>query len=363
MSMVAEHFPQALLLTPLACHWGAAERVLEQVPRYRRRTAAGSAGGGAMMLWHALIDPFLSFGFMRRALMACLALSLSAPAGRVSAVAPHEPGRDALSHAVLPGAAIGYLISGMSLVAMGVGGFIAGLAVAMLSGLVSRRTPLKEDASFAGFYLGSLALGVTLVSLRGSSVDLLHVLFGSILAVDAQAMVMVGAIASVSLLALAALYRALVIESFDVTFLRVNAPRRLALIHGLFLALVVVNLVAGFQILGTLMSVGLMMLPAASARFWARNLPQTLATAMGIGALSSVIGLVWSYYASLPAGPAIVLSASVIFSSRSCLERAEAFAPSRAVEVPFARRKYETFTSIAGGRCSAGQPMGDGEDR
>ena len=136
-------------------------------------------------------------------------LSLSAPLG-VFLLLRREPGRDALSHAVLPGAAIGYLISGMSLVAMGVGGFIAGLAVAMLSGLVSRRTPLKEDASFAGFYLGSLALGVTLVSLRGSSVDLLHVLFGSILAVDAQAMVMVGAIASVSLLALAALYRALV---------------------------------------------------------------------------------------------------------------------------------------------------------
>ncbi|MFP7324506.1 metal ABC transporter permease [Serratia marcescens] len=267
-----------------------------------------------MMLLHGLVDPFLSFGFMRRALMACLALSLSAaPLGVFLLLRRMSLVGDALSHAVLPGAAIGYLISGMSLVAMGVGGFIAGLAVAMLSGLVSRRTPLKEDASFAGFYLGSLALGVTLVSLRGSSVDLLHVLFGSILAVDAQAMLMVGAIASVSLLALAALYRALVIESFDVTFLRVNAPRRLALIHGLFLALVVVNLVAGFQILGTLMSVGLMMLPAASARFWARNLPQTLATAMGIGALSSLIGLLWSYHASLPAGPAIVLSASILF--------------------------------------------------
>ncbi|WP_274872328.1 metal ABC transporter permease, partial [Serratia marcescens] len=164
-----------------------------------------------MMLWHALIDPFLSFGFMRRALMACLALSLSAaPLGVFLLLRRMSLVGDALSHAVLPGAAIGYLISGMSLVAMGVGGFIAGLAVAMLSGLVSRRTPLKEDASFAGFYLGSLALGVTLVSLRGSSVDLLHVLFGSILAVDAQAMLMVGAIASVSLLALAALYRALV---------------------------------------------------------------------------------------------------------------------------------------------------------
>lgn len=171
-----------------------------------------------MMLWHGLIDPFLSFGFMRRALMACLALSLSAaPLGVFLLLRRMSLVGDALSHAVLPGAAIGYLISGMSLVAMGVGGFIAGLAVAMLSGLVSRRTPLKEDASFAGFYLGSLALGVTLVSLRGSSVDLLHVLFGSILAVDAQAMLMVGAIASVSLLALAALYRALVIESFDVT--------------------------------------------------------------------------------------------------------------------------------------------------
>ncbi|MGP3035458.1 metal ABC transporter permease [Serratia ureilytica] len=228
-----------------------------------------------MMLLHGFIDPFLSFGFMRRALMACLALSLSAaPLGVFLLLRRMSLVGDALSHAVLPGAAIGYLISGMSLVAMGVGGFIAGLAVAMLSGMVSRRTPLKEDASFAGFYLGSLALGVTLVSLRGSSVDLLHVLFGSILAVDAQAMLMVGAIATVSLLALAALYRALVIESFDVTFLRVNAPRRLALIHGLFLALVV---------------------------------------AMGIGALSSLTGLVWSYYASLPAGPAIVLSASVIF--------------------------------------------------
>ena len=232
-----------------------------------------------MMLWHALIDPFLSFGFMRRALMACLALSLSAaPLGVFLLLRRMSLVGDALSHAVLPGAAIGYLISGMSLVAMGVGGFIAGLAVAMLSGLVSRRTPLK-GCQLRRVLSGIVGAGVTLVSLRGSSVDLLHVLFGSILAVDAQAMVMVGAIASVSLLALAALYRALVIESFDVTFLRVNAPRRLALIHGLFLALVVVNLVAGFQILGTLMSVGLMMLPAASyralgaqsARHWRRR--------------------------------------------------------------------------------------------
>lgn len=267
-----------------------------------------------MMLFHLITDPFLSFGFMRRALIACLALSISsAPLGVFLLLRRMSLVGDALSHAVLPGAAIGYLISGLSLVAMGIGGFIAGLAVAMLSGLVSRKTQLKEDASFAGFYLGSLALGVTLVSLRGSSVDLLHVLFGSILAVDSSAMLMVGVITSCSLLILALIYRALVIESFDSTFLRVSAGRWLPAIHGIFLSLVVMNLVAGFQILGTLMSVGLMMLPAASARFWARNLPGTLLASMLIGMLASFIGLIWSYYASLPAGPAIVLSASVIF--------------------------------------------------
>ncbi|KQN68614.1 metal ABC transporter permease [Rahnella rivi] len=267
-----------------------------------------------MMLFHLLADPFIEFGFMRRALIACIALSISAtPLGVFLLLRRMSLVGDALSHAVLPGAAIGYLISGMSLVAMGIGGFIAGLAVAMLSGLVSRKTQLKEDASFAGFYLGSLALGVTLVSLRGSSVDLLHVLFGSILAIDSSAMIMVGIISSASLLMLACIYRALVIESFDSLFLRVSAGKWLAVIHGIFLALVVINLVAGFQILGTLMSVGLMMLPAASARFWARDLPHTLLSAMIIGILSSVVGLIWSYYASLPAGPAIVLSATVIF--------------------------------------------------
>ncbi|PLR38705.1 iron ABC transporter [Chimaeribacter californicus] len=266
------------------------------------------------MMLHLLSDPFVTFGFMRRALVACLALSLSAaPLGVFLLLRRMSLVGDALSHAVLPGAAIGYLLSGMSLVAMGIGGFIAGLAVAVLSGWVSRHTALKEDASFAGFYLGSLALGVTLVSLRGSSIDLLHVLFGSILAVDAHALILVGGIASASLLLLAGLYRVLVIESFDKTFLQISAGRWLPVANAAFLALVVINLVAGFQILGTLMSVGLLMLPAAAARLWARTLPATLFTAIVFGMTASLTGLLWSYYASIPAGPAIVLSAAVLF--------------------------------------------------
>ncbi|KFX16006.1 metal ABC transporter permease [Pectobacterium parvum] len=273
-----------------------------------------------MMLFHLITSPFAEFGFMRRALVGCLVITLSAaPLGCFLLLRRMSLIGDALSHAVLPGVAIGYLISGMSLLAMGIGGFIAGLAVAMLSGFVTRHTELKEDASFAGFYLGSLALGVTLVSLRGSSIDLLHVLFGSLLAVDRAALIDIALIGSTSLLVLAALYRALVIESFDVTFLRISSGRYRALIHGLFLSLVVLNLVAGFQLLGTLMTVGMMMLPAASARFWTQRLPMMIGIAVLQGMLASLIGLLWSYYAELPAGPTIILTITLFFCFSVCV--------------------------------------------
>ncbi|TNL13673.1 iron ABC transporter [Kosakonia cowanii] len=266
------------------------------------------------MIWHLFFQPFIEYGFMRRALVVCLALSVSTTAlGIFLLLRRMSLMGDALSHAILPGVAVGYLLSGMSLLAMSVGGFIAGIAVALVAGWVSRRTPLKEDASFAGFYLGSLALGVTLVSLRGSNVDLLHLLFGSILAVDRDAALFVAGVSSLTLITLAICYRGLVSEAFDSAFLQVNAPRLPGMLHGLFLALLVLNLVAGFQVLGTLMAVGVMMLPAVAARCWARTLPRLLLLAAAIGALCAWLGLSLSWLAGLPAGPAIVLTASLIF--------------------------------------------------
>ncbi|MDH2914518.1 metal ABC transporter permease [Kosakonia sp. HypNH10] len=266
------------------------------------------------MIWHLFFQPFIEYGFMRRALVVCLALSVSTTAlGIFLLLRRMSLMGDALSHAILPGVAVGYLLSGMSLLAMSIGGFIAGIAVALVAGWVSRRTPLKEDASFAGFYLGSLALGVTLVSLRGSNVDLLHLLFGSILAVDRDAALFVAGVSSLTLVTLAVCYRGLVSEAFDSAFLQVNAPRLPGVLHGLFLALLVLNLVAGFQVLGTLMAVGVMMLPAVAARCWARTLPRLLLLAAAIGALCAWLGLSLSWLAGLPAGPAIVLTASLIF--------------------------------------------------
>jgi len=264
-----------------------------------------------MNFYNVALAPFAEFGFMRRALVGCLALALGCgPIGTILVIRRMSLMGDALSHAVLPGAALGFITAGLSLPAMSLGGVVAGLVVALLSGLVTRLTPLREDASFAGFYLISLALGVLLVSVHGSNVDLLRLLFGSILAVDDAALVVIGGIASASLLLLALIYRPLVVECFDPGFLRAVGGHG-GLVHTLFLALVVFNLVAGFQALGTLMAVGLMMLPAAAARFWVRELWSLTATSSVLAFGSGFLGLLLSYHLDLPSGPAIVLVAGL----------------------------------------------------
>jgi zinc/manganese transport system permease protein len=267
-----------------------------------------------MSAYDLLVGPFLDFGFMRRALVACFALALgSGPIGTMLVLRRMSLMGDAMSHAVLPGAAVGFIIAGLSLPAMSLGGAVAGLAVALLSGLVSRVTPIREDASFAAFYLVSLALGVLIVSTRGSNVDLLHVLFGSILGVDDAALLLVAGIATASLLAFALVYRPLVVECFDPGFLRALGGHG-GLYHTIFLVLVVLNLVAGFQALGTLMAVGLMMLPAAAARFWAREVWSLAAVSAGIALLSGYVGLLASFHLNLPSGPAIVLTAGICYA-------------------------------------------------
>lgn len=264
-------------------------------------------------LYQFLLGPFVDYAFMRRALVACLALSLGAgPIGVFLVLRRMSLMGDAISHAVLPGVAVGYMISGLSLWAMSLGGVIAGLIVALLSGLTSRATGMKEDASLAGFYLTSLALGVLLVSLRGSSIDLLHILFGSILAVDDQGLLFVVGVATLSTLTLGIIFRPLVVECFDPVFARaIGAGGNW--IYAVFLGLVVLNLVAAFQALGTLMAVGLMMLPALAARFWSEDISQIIVIATAVAIASSVIGLLVSFHTEIASGPAIVLTAATLY--------------------------------------------------
>ncbi len=265
------------------------------------------------MLLSWLFGPFLDYEFMRRALVGAMALALAgAPLGVFLILRRMSLSGDAISHGILPGAALGYLVAGLSLPAMTLGGLLAAFAVAVGSGLVARATALREDASLAAFYLLSLALGVVLISARGSNVDLIHVLFGSVLALDNSALILLATISSLTLIGLALIYRPLVMDTLDPGFLS-SVSGAGAWTHAAFLGLIALNLVAGFQALGTLLAVGAMMLPAISAQLWSRDITWMILLAILFGVAGAYGGLLASFYWGLPSGPLIILACGTIY--------------------------------------------------
>jgi zinc/manganese transport system permease protein len=260
-----------------------------------------------------LVDPFASFGFMRIALVGCVALALAnGPIGTLLLMRRESLDGNVLSHAVMPGAALGFLYAGYSLAALTIGGLLTGFAVAALAALSAGSRPQRQDSSLIAFYLISLSLGVLIVAARGSQADLMHVLFGTVLAVDVKALLLIASISSVTMLVVAALYRPLAVESFDPAFLRAVGGGGGAF-RAVFITLVVLNLVASFQAFGTLLAIGPMLLPAAAARCWTNKVWPMIALAIIIGMAAAIAGLLISYYANLPSGPAIVIGAGTIY--------------------------------------------------
>ena len=261
---------------------------------------------------HALIiEPFESLAFMRAALVACLALALANGAvGTLLVLRRMSLDGNVLGHAVMPGAAVGFLYAGPSPGWLSLGGLASGLAVAALAGMLTGGRAVR-DARLVAFYLVALSLGVILVAWTGSNVDVMRVLFGTVLAIDQRALVDIAAVSSAVVLAIAALYRPLAVGAFDPAFVRAMGTR--APYGAVFQALVVMALVASFQAFGTLLAVGPMLLPAAAARCWGLGVAASMALATGFGLAASVAGLLVSYHDNLPSGPAIVLVAGLLY--------------------------------------------------
>jgi zinc/manganese transport system permease protein len=268
-----------------------------------------------------LVGPFEAYGFMRTALVAVLALALAnGPSGVLLLMRRMSLVGDVFSHAVMPGAALGFVIAGYSALALSAGGMLTGIAVAAFSEATGRDRSIRDDVALAAFYLLSLAIGVLLVSGQGSNADLMHVLFGTVLAVDIPTLVLISLLATISTLVLAALYRPLALESFDPEFLQaVGGGARLY--RMIFLAIIVLDLVAGFQAFGTLLAVGPMLLPAAAARHWARRVGPSMTLAVMLGIVAGYLGLLMSFFASLPSGPAIVLAAGALYLASALAAR------------------------------------------
>src|ERR1700722_3953915 len=216
------------------------------------------------MLAQFLIEPFGEISG-RHSLAAIIALSLSAgPIGVFLMLRRMSLIGDAMSHAILPGVAIGFLIAGLNVFAMTLGGLAVGLLIALLAGAVSSVTSIQEYALLAVFLLESLALGVFIVSLNGIDIErMMTFLFGETAAkLSADKLLVIACNATISLVALALIYRPLVLGCVDPGFLRsVSGADSVA--HLTFLALLVLNLISGFHALGTLLGVGIIIIPAA----------------------------------------------------------------------------------------------------
>ena len=264
-------------------------------------------------IYNYLINPIISYDFMQNALFALLILSISSPiTGVFLTIRKMSLSGDAISHAILPGTALSFLFYGLSITAMTIGGLIAGVFVITISALFSRISKSTEDSSLAVFYLVSLALGVLIVSISGSNIDLLHFLFGSVFAINDDIIYSLGIITSINLITLSIIIRPLIIDSMDSLYLS-SVSKSGPFVHLLFMIITVMNLVAGFQAIGTLMAVGLMIIPAVCARFWSLKLSKICLISTIFSIISVNLGLIISFNFDLPCSPCIILSLGALY--------------------------------------------------
>ena len=257
---------------------------------------------------------WLEYAFMVRALTATMVLSFSvAPVGVFLVLRRLSLAGEAMAHAIVPGIVIAFVISGLSVLSMIIGGLSAGIAVAALTPFLARRTIIRADASLASLYLIALALGIFILSAAGSAIPLKSFLFGSILGIDDETMLLIGGTATVTLFSFALITRPLITDTIDPLFYE-SQSKRPALVTQWFMFLVVLNLLGAFKALGTLMAVGLMILPATAARYWISTITHYLILTFIFALMSCWVGLIVSFYLpAVPSGPAIVLVAGLIF--------------------------------------------------
>lgn len=259
------------------------------------------------------ITPFVEFDFMLNALISLLCLCCSSPiVGVFLSLKKMSLSGDAISHSILPGVTISFLFFGLSVTALTLGGLIAGLIVIILSSLFSRASTASSDNILTVFYLFSLSLGVLIMSISGSNLDLLNFLFGNIFAINNETILMLGIITSLTLITIFFISRPLIIEIVDPLFFS-SISKIGGLIDIIFMILVVLNLIVSFQAIGTLMGIGIMVIPSISLRFWTNNLFKIIIFSVITALLSSYVALIISFNVNISCSPLIIIILSSFF--------------------------------------------------
>ncbi len=258
------------------------------------------------------IAPF-HYGFMQHGLLSALLLSLSGGLlGCVLVLRRLALMGDALSHSLLPGIGIAWLLFGLSTTALFAGALVAGLLTALGSALLSRLTRVKEDSAFGSLFLIFFGAGVALLSRLPTRLNLAHFLFGSILGVSNADLRLAAASSALTLLVFLGFYRSILLETFDPVFHRAIGGHG-GIVHLGILALTVLNLVAALQTMGIVLGLGLFLLPAVTAYLWCDRFERMLSLSVALAMAGSVAGILLSYHAGVASGASIVLCLGAFF--------------------------------------------------
>lgn len=260
-----------------------------------------------------ILEP-LQYAFMVRGLIAAMMVGIvCAVVGTYVVLRGMAFFGDALAHAILPGIAVGYLVSDGSRQPLFWWALFAAILSSLSIGAISRSTKIKEDTAIGIIFAGTFALGVALIStVRSYSVDLTHFLFGDVLGVRDSDLWLIAAFGGFVLLAILAFYKEFMVLSFD-PILAATLRLPVRLLEILLLVLIAITIVVSLQTVGVSLMVAMLVTPAATAYLLTKRLPVMMAIAATISAISGVVGLFLSYYLSIASGAAIVLTCTALF--------------------------------------------------
>ena len=227
---------------------------------------------------------------------------------------------DAISHAVLPGVAVAYMLG----VNVMIGASVFGIIAALLIGFVAANSKIKTDTSIGVVFSAFYALGFILISMAESATNLHHILFGNILAVSDSDIMTTAVVLGIVILFVVLFYKELLITSFDNTFAKTYGLNTTAIHYALMLVLTLVT-VSALQTVWIILVVAMLITPAATAFLWTDRLETMLVMAASVGVISSITGLYFSFTFNWASGPAIVLVAAVLFAISFVFSPKQAF--------------------------------------
>jgi len=255
------------------------------------------------------IQGLLDFQFLQNALITSVMVGISAGIiGSFIILRGMSLMGDAISHAVLPGVAISFML-GSSYV---IGATVFGMASAALIGFVTKHSRLKNDTAIGIVFSAFFALGIILISFARSSTDLYHILFGNVLAVRDSDMFLTAAVLIIVLIAVPLFYKQLKLTSFAPTIAKSYGWNISAINYGLMFLLTLVA-VTSLQTVGTILVIAMLITPAATAYQLTDKLIVMIVLSTVFGTLSSIVGLYFSYSYNLPSGATIVMAAAMFF--------------------------------------------------